>query len=363
MQMTITNPTLADQVSVDEIRSSALPNCSLCETPGVSLHAGLVDRLFGAPGRWALKQCSRAGCGLAWLDPVPLEQDVHKAYANYHTHEDPPAPRLSWLRRIYNFIKLGYLARRYGYRNVGSPSQQALGLLLYLAPTRRAAVDAQYLMLPAQENGSLLDVGCGNGQTMVWMASLGWKVQGIDTDPMAVKVAAFKGFNVRQGQLQSQQFAAGSFDVISMNHVIEHVHNSLSLMKECYRLLKPGGRLIVITPNIRSWGHRLYKNDWRGLEPPRHLQIFARPSLLRLSGLAGFAHCECRAISRTARDILLASRLLKRNQSPTVRPGFAVRLWAETMGVMEWARSYFDRDAGEELFLVAKKETAQKEDV
>jgi SAM-dependent methyltransferase len=280
---------------------------------------------------------------------------MHKAYASYHTHEDPPTPRDSRVRRIYSFLKPGYLAQRYGYQNVASRWQQALGLLLYLAPSRRAAVDAQFLMLAAKENASLLDVGCGNGQTMAWMASLGWQVQGIDTDPAAVQVAASKGLNVRQGSLRSQPFAAESFDVISMSHVIEHVHDPLSLMKECYRLLKPSGRLIVITPNSRSWGHRLYKSHWRGLEPPRHLQIFARPSLSRLSTLAGFASCECRAISRTARDMLLASRFLKRNKKTAIHPGLSVRLWAEIMSIMEWAGGYFDRDAGEELFLVAHK--------
>jgi 2-polyprenyl-3-methyl-5-hydroxy-6-metoxy-1,4-benzoquinol methylase len=353
--MAMTNPTLPDQLGVGEILSRAFPNCSLCGDPGKLLYTELADRLFGAPGTWTLKQCSRLECGLVWLDPMPLEQDIHKAYTNYHTHQDPLAPHDSWLRRAYNVVKQGYLASKYGYRPLTSGWQKALGLLMYLVPSRRAAVDAQVLFLSSKEGGSLLDVGCGNGQTLEWMAALGWQVQGLDTDLVAVQVARSKGLKVMEGGLQSQEFATGSFDVIFMGHVIEHVHAPLSLMKECYRVLKPGGRLIVITPNVRSWGQRFYKSDWRGLEPPRHLQIFARPSLSRLSGLAGFVTCECRAITRGAGDILLASHFLKSNRTLGLRPSRVFRMWAELVSIAEWAGSYLDHDSGEELVLVANK--------
>ena len=286
---------------------------------------------------------------------MPLEQDIEKAYIGYHTHEDSPAPRDSWLRRCYNLVKQGYVARKYGYKTPPSSWPKALGLMMYLVPSRRALVDAQFFFLPAKEQGRLLDVGCGNGQTLVRMADLGWHAEGLDTDPIAVRVARAKGLEVREGTLQSQQFASGSFDAVLMSHVIEHLHDPVSLMKECYRVLKPGGRLIVITPNIRSWGHRFYKGDWRGLEPPRHLQIFTRPSLSRLSSLAGFASCECRTITRGAGDILLASHCLKRNKTPEAGLSYVFRMWIEMVSIAEWAGSYLDHDAGEELGLLAKK--------
>lgn len=292
---------------------------------------------------------------MAWLDPMPLEQDIDKAYAGYHTHDDAPAPRDSWLRRAYNLIKQGYIARKYGYQIQGSNWREALGLIMYLVPSRRVAVDAQVFFLPAKEQGRLLDVGCGNGQTLVRMATLGWHAEGLDTDPIAVGVAKAKGQEVRQGTLQSQQFTAGSFDAVLMSHVIEHVHDPLSLMEECYRVLKPGGRLVVITPNIRSWGHRIYREDWRGLEPPRHLQIFTRSSLSTLSTLAGFPSCECHAIARGASDILLASRALRRKEAAARRSGHISRLWAAIMSVAELAGCYLDQDAGEELLLVSNK--------
>jgi 2-polyprenyl-3-methyl-5-hydroxy-6-metoxy-1,4-benzoquinol methylase len=287
---------------------------------------------------------------------MPLEQDIDKAYVNYHTHEDFAAPRDSWLRQTYSFVKQSYLAHKYGYyRFPRSHWREALGLLMYLVPSRRAVVDAQVFYLPAKKQGRLLDVGCGNGQTLCSMAALGWQSEGIDTDPVAVQVANAKGLTVRQGTLQSLQFTTGSFDSVVMNHVIEHVHDPLSLMKECHRILKPGGRLIVVTPNIRSWGHRVYKQYWRGLEPPRHLQIFSRSSLATLSTVAGFRSSDCRAVTRWACAILLASQSLRRKEAKAIRPRPVFRLWAEIMAVAEWAGAYLDHDAGEELALVSNK--------
>jgi hypothetical protein len=72
-----------NQPSKVEIRSRPFPECSLCGTRGEPLYAGLTDRLFGAPGEWNLKCCSNSGCGLIWLDPMPLEDDIGKAYENY----------------------------------------------------------------------------------------------------------------------------------------------------------------------------------------------------------------------------------------------------------------------------------------
>src|SRR5438046_3175301 len=109
--MAITNHPAQDQLSVCEIRSRAFPVCRLCGKPGERIYSGLSDKLFGTPGTWTLKQCSRPECGLAWLDPMPLEQDIDKAYTGYHTHDESPAPQDSWLRRAYSLIKQGYIAR------------------------------------------------------------------------------------------------------------------------------------------------------------------------------------------------------------------------------------------------------------
>lgn len=77
-----------------------------------------------------------------------------------------------------------------------------------------------------------------------------------------------------------------------MSHVIEHVPSPVELLAECRRILKKGGVLVALTPNADSATHKHYGQNWRGLETPRHLQIFTRNSLANIAGSAGFAHVE-----------------------------------------------------------------------
>ena len=59
------------------------------------LYDGLKDRLFDASGSWNLRACANDKCGLVWLDPMPVEQDLHKAYQTYYTHTDHAVRQLS----------------------------------------------------------------------------------------------------------------------------------------------------------------------------------------------------------------------------------------------------------------------------
>src|SRR5436853_5736794 len=114
---------LAEAMTEDQIRSAPCPSCAVCGGPGRMLYSAQQDRLFGASGVWNLKECTHRDCGAIWLDPMPVPEDLWKAYANYYTHsagsDYKPAsgsaqPRL--LRRVYETIKRGHLANRFGYR-------------------------------------------------------------------------------------------------------------------------------------------------------------------------------------------------------------------------------------------------------
>lgn len=92
-----------------------------------------------------------------------------------------------------------------------------------------------------------------------------------------------------------------------MNHVIEHVYNPDQLLTACCKLLKPGGIFVSVTPNIESLGHRIFKNHWRGLEPPRHLHIFSTNALLKNAKKSGFQKYRVSTTSANALIISAAS--------------------------------------------------------
>src|SRR5438477_298019 len=97
------------------IRTRPRPDCYLCGRRGEPLYRGLSDRLWGVPGQWDLNLCPDPGCGLIWIDPVPTDEEIGKAYPGaYYTHEQAtPGHRL--LRRCYDAVKQGYLRSRLGY--------------------------------------------------------------------------------------------------------------------------------------------------------------------------------------------------------------------------------------------------------
>lgn len=84
--------------------------------------------------------------------------------------------------------------------------------------------------------------------------------------------------------------ATECFDVITLAHVIEHVHHPVSVLEACYQLLKTGGHIWMDTPNIASQGHEQFGRNWRGLEPPRHLVLFTLQSMRNALESVGFSN-------------------------------------------------------------------------
>ncbi len=345
------------QEASGELRARPRPECYLCGARGHRLYEGLGDRLFGVPGLWHLKKCPGPGCGLVWLDPMPLEEDIGKAYKTYYTHQGKPVPPDTWLRRIYPHIQTAYLARRYGYGEKTGLQNWLLGLLLYLHPGRRADTDFSVMYLPARSGGRLLEVGCGSGQMLRLMQDLGWEVEGVDFDPAAVDNARGRGLDVKLGTLEDQSYPDDHFDAVTMSHLVEHVHEPLQLFRESYRILKPGGRLVAVTPNNESLGHKIFGRDWRGLEPPRHLHVFNLASLRRLASRAGFQRFRASSTIRDANGMLIASRYLKKTdayQMGSPKP-LSVHAWARSLQFLEWALLKLKSGIGEEMALVAEK--------
>jgi 2-polyprenyl-3-methyl-5-hydroxy-6-metoxy-1,4-benzoquinol methylase len=100
-----------------------------------------------------------------------------------------------------------------------------------------------------------LDVGFGSGAFLENAAAARRAVAGIDIDDKVVANAKALGFTVRRGAIEAFADEPGSFDAITMSHVIEHVHDPIAVLHGVFRLLKPAGMLYLETPNIESLGH------------------------------------------------------------------------------------------------------------
>jgi SAM-dependent methyltransferase len=321
--MTTIQSSLADvsETVGNVIRSEPCPRCYLCQARGEMLYEGMRDRLFNAPGEWNLRRCSNPKCGLLWLDPMPLETDISKAYEGYFTHADfegVPAPTTQinppFYRRAAMLARSAYLAHRYNYGDgVGKRLRWLLALPIIFSRIECDSLDVPIRYLAVSRKGRMLDVGCGSGSALKLAQELGWDAEGVDFDPQAVDAARRKGLSVRIGSLPNQHYSDESFDLVLMSHVLEHVHEPLHTLAEIHRVLRPGGTLVVITPNADSWGHRHFGSSYVSLEPPRHLRIFNGNTLTTIVNRAGFARSAISSTLSTTPFVFIQSRLIRAN--------------------------------------------------
>lgn len=244
-----------------DIRSGTIIElCFLCGSSGRCLYTNLAERGFSSNKKWSFYLCSNSNCGLVWLCPQPSPEDFDSLYRDsYYTHV-VPKPKL--LGKIIGHIE----KNRRLWRFPGSS----------ISPSERS-------------RGRLLDVGCGRGGYLKRMQDLGWEVEGVEPDAEAVRIASGQlGLKVHHGTIETVDLPDGSIDVISLNHVLEHVADPLDLLQSCYRILEKNGSIVIRTPNTASLGHRIFRSSWYPLEVPRHFFLFSRDNISSLVEKAGF---------------------------------------------------------------------------
>jgi len=337
---------------MSEIKTIFKPNCYLCGSNGTVLYKNLSDKLFYAPGQWDFFKCINKKCNLIWLNPMPSEEDISIAYKDYYTHTDnSEKTMLNFKNFFFKSIQAQYLSSKYGYNNANS---SILKNLLYLDPYRLEETKYKIMYLK-NIKGKLLDIGCGNGVFMDFMTKHGWETMGIDFDEKAVDITKSKNLNVKLGGLKEQHFPSDYFDAITLSHVIEHIYNPISLLKECYRILKKTGKVVISTPNNQSLGHKYFKNNWRGLEPPRHIHIFSPISLIHLINLSGFKKFTFFTSSRAAEFIYMFSSAQAHNKNIIDSFNNNSKVKGKLFFYFEWFQTKLNIACGEELIIIAEK--------
>ncbi|MGB6199162.1 MAG: class I SAM-dependent methyltransferase, partial [Candidatus Acidiferrales bacterium] len=138
--------------------------------------------------------------------------------------------------------------------------------------------------------GQLLDVGCYSGMFLGNAKQRGFDAVGVEPNLDAyIRVRDVLGFDVVHGSLTSAKFPAGTFSVVSLIDVIEHVNDPVSELREVLRILRPGGVVILATPNVTGLFQRvvgskrfLFQQEWCPIDDiPWHLYGFSRSTLRR----------------------------------------------------------------------------------
>jgi SAM-dependent methyltransferase len=246
--------------------------CPCCESnEGIQIFADVKDWAFNcAPGDWAYWKCSN--CQSLYLNPRPTRSSIGRAYGSYYTHNIEAVGQNSFdlfrqkLRNecLYHWLgidtnpRLNFKSKL--FFNVFKPFV-----------FRKYPLDE----INKYPRGTLLDVGCGNGDLMDLTRSMGFSVNGLEIDPVAVSAAIDRGLAVRQGSYDLLAEYQDAFDYIICSHVLEHVHDPRQLLQLLIKAVKPGGRIFITWPNPNSIALTMFGRYWRGLEAPRHLCLLS----------------------------------------------------------------------------------------
>jgi len=230
---------------------TALKACPLCGSARFSAGHRLPDPLD--PERaFTLMQCPV--CSLLFTQPPPDPGQIKAYYsdAGYVSHSET-APGIR--NRFY------YQVRRWT-----------------VAGKRRLI-----RRLSGRSSGTLLDYGCGTGYFAAAMAGSGWEVTGLEPDAGARAIAAGRhAFRIGEpGELF--ELPTGFFDVITLWHVLEHIHALHETLSQLTERLKPDGHLLIALPNIASFDARFYREAWAAYDVPRHLYHFSPEAVRHLA--------------------------------------------------------------------------------
>lgn len=257
--------------------------CLICSSERLEPFVdGVQDWFFACvPGQFAFLRC--AECHSLNLAEQLSQDHISKAYDRYYTRNQPEefAPS-GVISAAWRAMRSAYIRSRIA-RN-GSASDDALAWLVERFPARRLEIDVRYRFVPSHQ-ANVLDYGSGNGAFLDRVAALGCEVTGVEFDAEA---AAFSDHKILTPLEAHGADWDARFDLITANHVLEHVSDPQRLLTCIKRWLKPDGLLFLELPNAEATGLGRYGRFWRGLEAPRHLSVPSLSGLEMALQRAGF---------------------------------------------------------------------------
>ena len=135
--------------------------------------------------------------------------------------------------------------------------------------------------------GQILDIGCGTGAFLDTMKEANWNINGLEPDAVARNKAA-ELYNIHpQEPGKLFELNKGSYNAITMWHVLEHVHELHAYIKQIAALLAPNGKLFIAVPNYTSKDAAIYAANWAAYDVPRHLYHFSPQSMEKLLSMHG----------------------------------------------------------------------------
>ncbi|MBN1898908.1 MAG: class I SAM-dependent methyltransferase, partial [Spirochaetes bacterium] len=226
--------------------------CFLCGNKKFIPLYTVPDRHYGAKGHFHISQCKN--CSLVFLNPMPGKEDLNRLYPqdSYYSYQNFLQKKKSWKYRLERFF------------------------------IRIETKD------PLLEPGKLLDIGCGSGSFLYDMRKKGWETFGVEISKNACDTGKRSGLNIFCGTLAEARFKKDQFDYIRSNHSFEHMVDPNRTLEEMRRILKPGGKVLIGVPHIKSMNATVFKEYWYYLGAPFHPFNYSVITLQKMLEKHGF---------------------------------------------------------------------------
>ena len=169
----------------------------------------------------------------------------------------------------------------------------------------------------ARREARLLEVGCGSGILLQEAMSRGWRVDALELSAELAAAARRNnpGATIITGNIENHESSGSAYDAIISLDVLEHVHSPMTMIENCRELLKPGGLLMLQTPNTRSLRSRTRGAKWEMLDPEQHLNLFSPDALRVLLTTVGFDILEMTTASGSGLETGMASVVARVKES------------------------------------------------
>lgn len=268
------------------------PRCKSCQS--IIIATG-KDYLYGVDGCFSAVECDV--CKLWYLNPKPKTDFIKYVYPSaYSPHAKATngsalqstinkVSTKNLFQKIINALswRIKYIIfnkEKYNTSVLGYPIHQKLiPCPFYFCGGWLTGVE---LIPHFVKNGSLLDIGCANGDRLSKLRDLGWqRITGIELVESAAELARSRGFEVKCGRIEDSlnEISDYSLDVVIMSMVLEHLENPFEIVQKIARKLKPGGEFLFSTVVRDSIDYKIFKSYWAGFDFPRHMIFFKRQDL------------------------------------------------------------------------------------
>ena len=228
--------------------------CLICNGKTKSLHS-LYDDRYGYPGTFRYLECIKC-CHIFLETPIP-DDKLSDLYEQYYPRKEI---------KVENF----------------KPREERKPIDLWLSGLLASA----YRWVP--KNCKVLDVGCGMGESVTYHRARECQAYGIDLDENILKIKEVYGLNLKHGLFNNASYPNERFDYITLDQVLEHSSDPISLMKNIKYSLSDTGKCVIAFPNAFGLSRMLLKKKWLNWHCPYHVNFYSKESFRIICQKSGF---------------------------------------------------------------------------